>query len=120
MVTSANSVRQELRNSLALFAIVTLIAACVNDNRDSLQQAVAGDAELGKPLDLGAIISSYSNLIMGLEDVVGIGEGLCSGTPCIRIFLARENAASVARIQEDLAGIPFAVEISGDFTALPK
>ncbi|TDJ43296.1 MAG: hypothetical protein E2O50_05010 [Gammaproteobacteria bacterium] len=70
--------------------------------------------------DLGQIIATHSNLIMGLEDVVGIGESLCNGTPCIRIFLARHNETTLAQIKEDLPGIPFAIEISGNFTAQPK
>lgn len=67
--------------------------------------------------ELGQIITFQGELIMRLEDVVGIGEGHCEGEPCIRVFLARDNAASIAEIRELLAGIPFEIDISGEFIA---
>lgn len=71
-------------------------------------------------IDLGQTITDKGELIMALEDVVGIGEGLCDGSPCIRVFLARENAGSIAQVKELLAGIPYAVDVSGEFLASPQ
>ena len=70
--------------------------------------------------DLGQIITDKGELIMALEDVVGIGEGLCDDSPCIRVFLARENVVSLEKIKELLAGIPYAVDVSGEFLASPQ
>jgi hypothetical protein len=116
-----------LRNlSLAVYRLISIVAAglihtaCVNGNTPSSQHPAPGETDLANSADLGQIIASHSELIMGLDDVVGIGEGLCNETPCLRILLARENADSRARINEDLRGIPFTIEVSGDFTALPK
>jgi hypothetical protein len=69
--------------------------------------------------DLGEIITHQGDLIMQLEDVVGIGEGLCDGDACIRVFLARDNADSIARIKELLGSVPFSAEVSGEFIAGP-
>jgi hypothetical protein len=104
----------------ALVATGILVTACASEDNQSVHHSTAREADMAHAEDLGQIIATHSDRIMGLEDVVGMGESLCDGTPCVRVFLARENAASLARIQEDLAGIPFAIEISGNFTARPK
>jgi hypothetical protein len=104
----------------ALVATGILITACASEDSQSLQRSAAGEAGMAQSDDLGQIIATHSNLIMGLKDVVGMGESLCDGNPCIRIFLARHNENTLAQIKEDLAGIPFAIEISGNFTAQPK
>jgi hypothetical protein len=104
----------------ALVVAGILITACASEDSQSLQRSAAGEADMAQSEDLGKIIATHSNMIMGLNDVVGIGESLCDGNPCIRIFLARHNETTLAQIQEYLAGIPFAIEISGNFTASPK
>jgi len=104
----------------ALVATGILIAACASEDNQSVHHSTAREADMAQSDDLGQIIATHSNLIMGLEDVVGMGESLCDGNPCIRIFLARHNETTLAQIKKDLAGIPFAIEISGNFTASPK
>jgi hypothetical protein len=69
--------------------------------------------------ELGEIITHQGELIMELEDVVGIGEGLCDGEPCIRVFLASDNAASIAKVRELLEGVRLEIEVSGEFSASP-
>ena len=101
-------------------ATVFLYTACVSADNGSSHSLATETTDMVSTENLGQIITSRGNLIMELEDVVGIAEGLCDGTPCIRVFLARHNATSLAQIQEYLAGIPFATEISGNFIASPK
>jgi hypothetical protein len=105
---------------IIVVATVFLHIACVSADDGAAHSLATEATDMASTEDLGQIISSHSDLIMELEDVVGIAEGLCDGSPCIRVFLARHNATSLAQIQEYLAGIPFAIEISGNFTASPK
>jgi len=101
-------------------AIGCYSTACANGDSDALTQLNTGEPAMIDTDDLGQIITDKGELIMALEDVVGIGEGLCEGSPCIRVFLARENAVSIAKIKELLAGIPFAADVSGEFLASPQ
>ena len=105
---------------IAILAAGFLHAACASGDSDSVNQPAAGESDVASKEDLGQIISTHGDLVMSLEDVVGIGEGLCDGNPCIRVFLARDNAVSLARISEYLAGIPYSTEITGEFTARPQ
>jgi hypothetical protein len=102
-----------------------VVMGSVNDARaigaiDLASQATTRVPEMNDSADLGQIIAHQGDLIMSLDDVVGIGEGLCDGDPCVRVFLSRENSASIAQIKEILTGIPFAIEISGEFIATPQ
>jgi len=99
---------------------VFLLAACANELSHSATHSNIKDPLMVSSDELGMIISNQGELIMRLDDVVGIGEGLCDGTPCIRVFLARDNAASIARIKELLAGVPFETDVSGEFLASPQ
>ena len=101
-------------------AIGCFSAACANGDTDALPPLNIGESAMVETDNLGQIITDKGELIMALEDVVGIGEGLCDGSPCIRVFLARENAVSIAKIKELLAGVPFAADISGEFLASPQ
>lgn len=67
--------------------------------------------------ELQQTLSKQSDSIMALEDVVGVGEAQCDNAPCIKVFLARDNAATVAKIGEILTNIPYQVEVTGEFKA---
>jgi osmoprotectant transport system permease protein len=46
-------------------------------------------------------------------DVVGTAIGLCAGTPCIKVFLARDDEPLRRRIPETFRGFAVAVEVTG-------
>jgi len=102
------------------WSIVFFLAACADELSPLATHHSIKDPAMVSSDELGKIISNQGELIMRLDDVVGIGEGLCDGAPCIRVFLARANAASIARIQELLAGVPFETDVSGEFLASPQ
>ena len=101
-------------------AIGSVSAAHANGGSDVLPSINTGEPVMIDSIDLGQTITDKGELIMALEDVVGIGEGLCDGSPCIRVFLARENAVSIEKIKELLDGIPFSADVSGEFLASPQ
>ena len=111
-----------MKSAAAQLFIICAATGCfsavrANDGTDALPLINIGESAMVETDNLGKIITDKGELIMALEDVVGIGEGQCDGSPCIRVFLARENAASIAKIKELLAGIPFAADVSGEFLA---
>jgi hypothetical protein len=111
-------------NTAALRCIcaVTYFVYAANLSGANLSPAQTGtrESEMASSAELGQIITQQGNLIMELEDVVGLGEGLCKGEPCIRVFMTHDNAVTIAKIQELLEGTPFEIEISGDFIASPQ
>lgn len=53
---------------------------------------------------------------MAVDGVTGTGIGLCEGTPCIRIFLARESDAAREALPDTIEGHPVQVVVTGEFT----
>jgi hypothetical protein len=55
--------------------------------------------------------------LMELNIVVGIGESLCNGQPCIRVYLAQADHQTLKEIPAELDGIIVIKEISGPIKA---
>jgi hypothetical protein len=66
-------------------------------------------------ISIANAIESYGPELMELEHVVGIGESLCNGEPCIRVYLAQADSDTLNEIPTKLDGITVIKEISGSF-----
>ena len=55
---------------------------------------------------------------MALPGVVGAGQGLCAGAPCIKVFVAKKTPELVRQIPPAIEGYAVAVEETGEFQAL--
>ena len=55
--------------------------------------------------------------LMELEHVVAVGESVCNGQPCIRVYLAEANYLTLNEIPAELDGITVIKEISGPIVA---
>jgi hypothetical protein len=67
--------------------------------------------------DIAKLIESYGPDLMELDKVVGIGESLCNGEPCIRIYLSEADHTTLNEIPTELNGITVIKEISGPLNA---
>jgi hypothetical protein len=66
------------------------------------------------------VLKKHAGSLMKLEGVVGIGEGLCEGKPCIKVFLTRKTPELEKKIPASLDGYPVILEETGAFKALPE
>lgn len=66
--------------------------------------------------DIAAIIAEHEDAIMQ-PGVTAVGESVCDGTPCIRIYIKEADEALERRLPRELAGVPVVVEVSGEFRA---
>ncbi len=57
---------------------------------------------------------------MSIPGVVGTGEGLCNGNPCIKVFVIEFTQELEQKILNILEGYPVEVEETGEFKALPE
>ena len=65
-------------------------------------------------------LKEHTETLMSLPGVVGTGQGLCKGQPCIKVFVNRESTALDEKIQNILEGYPLVIEHTGTFRALQK
>lgn len=70
--------------------------------------------------DISAALERLSQRIMTLPGVAAIGESLCDGEPCFRVYVVDLTPDVEARIPSSFEGYPVVVEKSGEIRALSE
>lgn len=86
-------------------------------------QSVNDDARMkGSPMVVKAIdevLKEQTKAIMAIPGVVGTGQGLHEGKPCIKVFIRKKSAELERNIPNNLEGYPVVIEEIGEIKALP-
>lgn len=70
--------------------------------------------------DISAALERLSRQIMTLPGVAAIGESLCDGEPCLRVYVVDLTPEVEARIPSSFEGYRVVVEQSGEIRALSE
>ena len=63
-------------------------------------------------------LREHTDSLMSLLGVVGTGQGLCDGEPCIKVFIVKKTPELLRQIPAEIEGYTVAVEETGEFKAL--
>ena len=77
----------------------------------------------GNPMPAKAIdevLKENTKAIMSIPGVVGTGQGLCEGKPCIKVFVIKKTPDLDQKIPNTLEGYQVVIEETGEIKALPK
>jgi hypothetical protein len=77
-----------------------------------------GNPMTAKPID--EVLRTHAKAIMSIPGVVGIGQGLCEGKPCIKVFVIKKTQELDQKIPSVLEGYPVAIEETGKIRPLPE
>ena len=66
------------------------------------------------------VLKKNTKDLMSVHGVVGTGQGLCEGKPCIKVFVIEKTPDLDQKIPKTLDGYPVVVEETGEIKALPK
>ena len=66
------------------------------------------------------VLQEHSRQLMAINGVVGTGQGVCGGKPCIIVFVVKNTPEIKKKIPEILQGYPVMIEETGPIRALPK
>ncbi len=66
------------------------------------------------------VLKEHTNDLMAISGVVGTGQGLCDGEPCIKVFVIEKTTELSKKIPHSLEDYPVKVEETGPIRALPK
>lgn len=69
---------------------------------------------------IGEVLKEHTNSLMLLPGVVGTAQGLCSGEPCIRVFVVEETEELLEQIPDEIEGYAVDVQQTGEFKALDQ
>ena len=64
------------------------------------------------------VLKEHTSKLMSLPGVVGTAQGLCSGEPCIRVFVVEKTDDLLKQIPPEIDGYPVSVEETGEFRKL--
>ena len=63
-------------------------------------------------------LREHTDSLMSLPGVVGTGQGLCDGQPCIKVFIVKKTPELLSQIPAEIEGYTVAVEETGEIKAL--
>jgi hypothetical protein len=66
------------------------------------------------------VLKKHTKDLMSMPGVVGTGQGLCDGKPCIKVFVIEKTPDLDQKIPKTLDGYPVVIEETGEIKALPK
>ncbi len=66
------------------------------------------------------VLKKHTKDLMSMPGVVGTGQGLCEGKPCIKVFVIEKTPDLEQKIPKTLDGYPVVIEETGPIKALPK
>ncbi len=81
--------------------------------------AIMGQETKTKDKTIGEVITIHAAEILAIPGVVGIAEGRCDGTPCIRVFVDRRTEQIARSVPAAIEGYPVVVEETGPFRPVP-
>ncbi len=82
--------------------------------------ATAGEKERVPVSDkpIAAVLEEHTPRLMSLPGVVGVGQGLCAGAPCIKVFVVEKTPELVGRIGVRIESYEVEITESGEMRAL--
>ena len=65
------------------------------------------------PMTIKDALTRYTDELMALPGVVGAGQGLCEGTPCIKVYVVKKTPQLEKQIHKTLRGFSYQIQESG-------
>jgi hypothetical protein len=82
------------------------------------EQVVTEKGMSGKAV--GEVLRKQTDELLSLPGVVGTGQGLCDGLPCIKVYVVKETPELEQEIHRLLDPCPLSIEETGRFRSLPN
>jgi hypothetical protein len=65
------------------------------------------------------VLKEQTRGLMSIPGVVGVGQGLCNGNPCLKVFVIKRTPELDQKIPKALEGYPVVIEETGKIKTLP-
>ena len=99
---------------VGLFWLLNATATC------SLQ-GVNQPKEISMPeKTIETVLKEQTDNLMGIPGVVGIAQGLCSGKPCVKVYVVKKTSDLVKQIPTTLEGYAVEIQVTGEIKALDR
>lgn len=92
-----------LRNLVFLFSLV-----------------ICGGKIMAAEKEIAAAQVELEARVIDLPGVIGVGQGVCDGAPCLSVYVESSDSSVVAQIPAQIKGIEVKMEFSGPIQIQPK
>ncbi len=100
--------KKVLAGLIALLWFAATAVACAGTGAE----AGKGEASMAKrPIE--DVLKEHTPSLMSIPGVVGTAQGLCSGEPCIRVFVVEKTDQLLKQIPAEIEGYKVDVEETG-------
>lgn len=72
------------------------------------------------PPKIEKVLKQNTNLLMSIPGVIGTGQGLCDGKPCIKVFVIKKTAELDRKIPGEIEGYKVKIEETGILRTYPE
>ena len=69
-------------------------------------------------MELKKVLEKYQGEMIAVKGVVGVGEGMCDGKPCVKVFVVKKTSQILTRIPSVIEGYTVSIVETGVFKAL--
>ena len=82
--------------------------------------AAGREGEVMEGRTIEEVLRAHTGQLMSLPGVVGTAQGVCSGRPCIKVYIVRKSDELDRTIPDTIEGYQVMMEESGEIKALPE
>jgi len=100
--------------ALILISIGINAGSCIGVAADDYQKDVNMASET-----IEQVIKKHTEELMSVPGVVGVGQGLCDNTPCIKVYVIEQSPKTDVKIPGSLGGYKVSTEVTGEIRAHP-
>ncbi len=99
---------------VSLFWLLDTTVACSQNGTQQQKENLMPE----KTID--TVLKEHTNDLMSLPGVVGTAQGLCSGKPCVKVYVVKQTSELVKQIPATLEGYTVEIQVTGEIKALDR
>jgi hypothetical protein len=93
--------------------IVFLLLGAFTFTGPGMQESRKGGNDMAPKKTVAQVLQQYTDGLMGISGVVGTGEGVYRGKPCIIVFVEKKSPALTKKIPKALEGFTVVIREVG-------
>ena len=104
-------------------SLLIFMVLFVNCNPEASHKGVVKENEGKKVMSqekIENVLEEHTEKLMSLPGVVGTGQGLCDGKPCIKVFVIQLTPELEAKIPDSIKGYKVEAVETGQFQVFPE
>jgi len=107
--------QMKLAKTLTMFVVAVLVVGTLTASCGLVGADDVGEERPMPEKSIEIVLQEHTSGLMAISGVVGTAQGLCSGEPCIRVFVLEKTEDLLKQIPLEIEGYPVSVEKTGEF-----